>query len=62
MEKPLDSPMNQLLMVTHKIYMALEHGQDVIMVFLDISKAFDRVWHDGLVHDLKTQRYNRKSS
>ena len=23
-------------------------------VFLDISKAFDRVWHDGLIFKLKT--------
>ena len=51
--KPLDSAKNQLILVTHKIYMALEHGQDINIAFLDVSKAFDRVWHTGLIHKLK---------
>ena len=40
-------------MVTHNINTAREHGQDVILVYLDISKAFDWVWHGGLVHKVK---------
>ena len=51
--KPLDSAINQLLMVVHNIYIALENGHDVCMVYLDISKAFDRVWHTGLIHKMK---------
>ena len=52
--KPKDSAMNQLLTVTHQIYNALEHGSDVNIAFLDISKAFYRVWHIGLLHKLRT--------
>ena len=50
----MDSAMNQLILVTHKIYTAIDNGQDVSIVFLDISKAFDRVWHRELVNKLKT--------
>ena len=48
--KELDSAMNQLLLITDKIHRALEAGKEVCLVFLDVSKAFDRVWHSGLLH------------
>jgi hypothetical protein len=32
---------------------ALNSGKEVRVVFCDISKAFDRVWHKGLIHKLK---------
>ena len=28
-------------------------SKEVWAVFLDISKTFDKVWHDGLMHKLK---------
>ena len=51
--RPGDSTVNQLIFITHKIYEALEQGKEVRMVFLDISKAFDKVWHRGLLHKLE---------
>jgi hypothetical protein len=32
---------------------ALDSGKDIRVVFCDISKAFDRVWHKGLLFKLK---------
>ena len=32
---------------------ALEDGNFCTAVFLDISQAFDKVWHHGLLHKLK---------
>ena len=43
----------QLIHLTAKIYNGLEDNQKIAAVFLDISKAFDRVWHAGLIHKLK---------
>jgi hypothetical protein len=51
--RPGDSTVNQLIFITHKIYDALEQGKEVRMVFLDISKAFDKVWHRGLLLKLE---------
>ena len=44
---------NQLLSITHKIYQSFDDGFDVRSVFLDISKAFDKVWNDGIIFKLK---------
>ena len=51
--KPGDSCINQLLSITHEIYQSFDDGFDVCSVFLDISKAFDKVWHDGIIFKLK---------
>ena len=48
-----DSCINQLLPITHEIYKSADDGLDVRGVFLDISKAFDKVWYKGLLYKLK---------
>jgi hypothetical protein len=51
--KELDSAVYQLVHITDKIHKALEAGKEICLVFLDVSKAFDRVWHAGLLHKLR---------
>ena len=53
---PGDSSIAQLLSIIHEIQTAFDNNPtvDVRGVFLDISKAFDKVWHDGLVFKLKS--------
>jgi len=50
---PKDSTVNQLVSVYHSFCKALDEGKEVRAVFCDISKAFDRVWHEGLIHKLR---------
>ena len=47
---PGDSCIAQLLSIIHEIQTAFDENPtvDVRGVFLDISKAFDKVWHDGI--------------
>ena len=53
--RPGDSTTNQLLYLVNEIHEAFEDPQslEVRAVFLDISKAFDKVWHEGLIFKLK---------
>ena len=46
--KPRDYFVNQLLSVALEIYKSFDDGFDVRTVFLDISKGFDKVWHEGI--------------
>jgi hypothetical protein len=48
-----DSAVNQLINITNDFGKALDSGKEVRIVFCDISKAFDRVWHKGLIYKLK---------
>jgi len=49
---PKDS-LNQLTSLYHAICRALDEGKDVRAVFCDISKAFDRFWHECLLFKLR---------
>ena len=51
--KPGDSCVNQLLAITHEIFSSFDDNYEVRGVFPDISKAFDKVWHEGIIHKLK---------
>ena len=53
---PSDSCVNQLIAITLEIFKAFDCNPslEVRSVFLDISKAFDKVWHEGLLYQLKS--------
>ena len=47
-----DSTVNQLLLMNHEFSKALDENKEIQIVFCDISRAFDRVWHKGLLFKL----------
>ena len=53
--RPGDSTTNQLLYLVNEIHLAFEVPKSLELraVFLDISKAFDKVWHEGLIVKLR---------
>ena len=51
---PGDSTVNQLVDIYNTFCKSLDEGKEVRAVFCDISKAFDRVWHRGLLFKLES--------
>ena len=51
-----DSYVNQLISVTHEIYRAFNCSPslEVRGIFLDLPKAFDKDWHQGLLFKLES--------
>ena len=47
-----DSTTYQLINLYDSFCAAVDNGKEVRVVFLDISKASDRVWHRELLHKL----------
>ena len=54
--RPSDSCVTQLLSITHGIFEAFDFNLslEVRSAFLDISKAFDKFWHKGLLYKFKS--------
>ena len=50
---PGDSCISQLLSIVHEIQSSCKSPTGVRAIFLDILKAFDKVWHQGLLFKLK---------
>ena len=53
---PFDSFVNQLLSINYKIFSNFDcdSPKDIGSVFLDISKAFDKIWLPGLIFKIKS--------
>ena len=52
------STVHQLIDIYHQVVSSLDSNQNTCMVFCDISKAFDRVWHKGLLFKLQQNGIN----
>ena len=59
--RPGDSTTNQLIDLVNEIHQAFDStkSHEVRAIFLDISKAFDKVWHDGLIFKMRQNVYGR---
>ena len=58
--RPGDSCINQFLSITHEIWWSFDDNLEVRTVFPNISEAFDKVWHKGLILKLKQNAISDK--
>ena len=50
---PGDSTINQLIMICNNLYKCVDNGDEMVGIFLDLTKAFDKVWHKGLLYKVE---------
>ena len=51
--RPHHGTQAQLVYLTHRLYSALDKDMDFTTIYLDISRYFDRIWHQGLLKKCK---------
>ena len=51
--RPRDPWINQLLLISHEILSGFDMELKVCRIFLGISKSFGKIWHDGLIFNLR---------
>ncbi|GFU63228.1 probable RNA-directed DNA polymerase from transposon BS [Trichonephila clavipes] len=56
------STVTQLLRVTELVHTGFQNHQATGMLFVDIAKAFDKIWHDGLISKMIVRVENCLSS
>ena len=52
------SCINQLLSITYEILHCFDEGMETRAIFLDIPKAFDKVWRKGLIYKLRQNGFS----
>ena len=55
---PRYSTVHQLLEIYSSILISWENKETNCFIFCDFSKAFDKVWHRGLLHKMKAYGIN----
>ena len=53
--RPGRSTSDQLMLLTRHWQDTLDEGRDTVVVALDIARAFDKVWHRGLLEKLRAK-------
>ena len=51
--RPTHSTQHQLIYLAHKLYEALDQNLDFTIIYLDVTKYFDRIPHAGLLYKCK---------
>ena len=57
--KLVDSYVNLQVPITYEIYESFDKGDEVKGVFLDISKAFNKLWNNGIISKLTKNGISR---
>ena len=62
--RPQDSTVNQLINLINDIHKSFDNRKslETRTVFIGISKAFDKVWHKGLIFELKQDNNNNNDN
>ena len=57
--KPSVSCLFELVSITHELYKSFDGPREIRGISLDMSKSFDKIWHDGVIFKLTQNGISR---